>query len=202
MPGSTVRCSLELYFQVSHYPLTQIHHPEDWHTRSSQGRSNDQDQPFWLTACSGGASRFPSRALYFNVSCTVSPPSSRYSGGYFSTVKLILKYLLLGFDLHNGSKVLHAGESNRRPERRPSILQSSILWFLSKHTYRYPGELLGMNEQMAEPDLDNFEKNRPARAKIDGDRVIYTSRPLVPLSYSYARSVFCDFIEARFGEWQ
>ena len=111
------------------------------------------------------------------------------------TVKMILKYLLLGFDfLHNGSKVLHAGESNRMPERRPSILQSSILQFLSKHAYRYPGELLEMNEQAAELDF------RPARAKIDGDRVIHTSRPLVPLSYSYARSVFCDFIEARFGE--
>ena len=127
MPGSTVRCSLELYFQVSHYPLTQIHYPEDWHARSSQGRSSDQDQPLWLTACSGGASRFPSRALYFNVSCTVSPPSSRYSRGYFLTVKLILKYLLFGFDLlHNGSKVLHAGESNRMPERTQAFYSSKL----------------------------------------------------------------------------
>ena len=75
MPGSTVRCSLELYFQIPHYPLTQIHHPEDWHARSSQRRSNgfetpqdNQDHPFWLTARSGDPSRFPSRALYFNVS--------------------------------------------------------------------------------------------------------------------------------------
>ena len=86
------------------------------------------------------------------------------------------------------------------PERRLSILQSSLLRFLSKLAYRYPGELLGMNEQAAELDLDNFEKNRPVHAKIDGDRVIYTSRPLVPLSYSYGRSVLCDFSEARFGE--
>ena len=57
-----------------------------------------------------------------------------------------------------------------------------------------------MNEQVTKLDLDNFEKNRPARAKIDGDRVIYTSSPLVPLIYSYGRSVFCDFSEARFGE--
>ena len=120
---------------------------------------------------------------------------------FFLTVKLILKYLLLGFDLlHNESKVLHAGESNRMPERRLSILQSSLLRFLSKLAYRYPGELLEMNEQAADLDLDNYEKNRPARAKIDGDRVIYTSSPLVPLIYSYARSVFCDFSEARFGE--
>ena len=209
MPGSTVRCSLELYFQVSHYPLTQIHHHEDWHTRSSRVRSksfetplDNQDQQFWLIACSADAWRYPSRALYFNLSCLLALPSpSRHSGGCFLTVKLTPKYLLLAFDfLHNGSKVLHAGESNRMPERRLSILQSSILRFLSKRAYRYPGELLGMNEQAAKLDLDNFEKNRPTRAKIDGDLVIYTSRPLVPLSYSYARSVFCDFSEARFGE--
>ena len=106
MLGSTVRCSLELYFQVSHYPLTQIYHPENWHARSSQGRSNgfktpqdNQDQPFWLTACSGDASRFPSRALYFKVSCTLSLPSpSKHSGGCFLTVKPILKHLLLSLD--------------------------------------------------------------------------------------------------------
>ena len=119
------------------------------------------------------------------------PSPSRHSGGCFLTVKLTPKYLLLGFEfLHNGSKVLHAGESNRMPERRPSILQSSLLRLLSKHAYRYPGELLGMNEQTAELDLDNYEKNEPA------------SRPLVPLIYSYTRSVLCDFSEARFGEWQ
>ena len=136
------------------------------------------------------------------MSCLLALPSpSRHSGGRFLTVKLTPKYLLLAFDFfHNGSKVLHAGESNRRPERRLSILQSSILRFLSKLAYRYPGELLGMNEQAAKLDLDNYEKNRPARAKIDGDRVIYTSSPLVPLIYSYGRSVVCDFSEARFGE--
>ena len=59
-----------------------------------------------------------------------------------------------------------------------------------------------MNEQVAKLDLDNFEENRPARAKIDGDRVINISSPLVPLIYSYGRSVVCDFSEARFGEGQ
>ena len=165
MPGSTVRCSLELYFQVSHYTLTQIHHPEDWHAQSSRARSKsfethyNQDQKFWLIACSADAWRFPSRALYFNVSCLLALPSqSRHSGGCFLTVKLTPKYLLLAFDfLHNGSKVLHAGESNRMPERRPSIFQSSLLRLLSKHAYRYPGELLEMNEQVAELDLNNFE---------------------------------------------
>ena len=64
--------------------------------------------------------------------------------------------------------------------------------------------LLGMNEQTAEHDLDNFEKNEltsPSACKIDGDRVIYTSRPLVPPVYSYGPPVLCDFSEARFGEY-
>ena len=64
--------------------------------------------------------------------------------------------------------------------------------------------LLGMNEQTAEHDLDNFEKlelTSPSARKIDGDRVIYISRPLVPPFYSYGRPVLCDFSEARFGEY-
>ena len=134
MRGSTVRCSLELYFQIPHYPLTQIHHPENRHARSSQARSkgfetpqDNQDHPFWLVACWADASRFPSGGVYFNMPCTVSSPSSRHSGGYFPTVKLILKYLLLDFDfLHNGSKVLHAGESNRMPEWTQAFYSSKL----------------------------------------------------------------------------
>jgi serine/threonine-protein kinase SRPK3 len=64
--------------------------------------------------------------------------------------------------------------------------------------------LLGMNEQTAELDLNNFEKNEltsPGARKNEGDRVIYTSRPLVPPIYSYGRPVLCDFSEARFGEY-
>ena len=106
MPGSTVCCSLELYFQISHYLLTQIHHPEGWHARSSQGRSNgfetpqdNQDHPFWLTARSADALQFPSWGVYFNVSCTLSLLSpSRHSGGCFLTVNPILKHLLPNLD--------------------------------------------------------------------------------------------------------
>ena len=61
-----------------------------------------------------------------------------------------------------------------------------------------------MNEETAEQDLDKFEKDEltsPGARKIKGDRVIYTSRPLVPPVYSYGRPVLCDFGEARFGEF-
>jgi len=64
--------------------------------------------------------------------------------------------------------------------------------------------LLGMNEETAERDLDDFEKNElisPSPRKIDGDRVIYTSRRLVPPVYNYGQPVLCDFGEARFGEY-
>lgn len=61
-----------------------------------------------------------------------------------------------------------------------------------------------MNEETAEQDLEKFEKDEltsPGACKIDGDRVIYTSKPLVPPIYSYGRPVLCDFGEARFGEY-
>ena len=91
-------------------------------------------------ACSADAWRFPSRAVYLNVPCTLSSPSlSRHSGGYFLTVKQILKHLSLDLDFL--TKVIHTGESNRVPERiGTSILQRSRCRFLSKHTHRYQGQ--------------------------------------------------------------
>jgi serine/threonine-protein kinase SRPK3 len=61
-----------------------------------------------------------------------------------------------------------------------------------------------MNEETAEQDLEKFEMDElmtPSARKIDGDRVIHTSRPLVPPFYSYGRPVLCDFGEARLGEY-
>lgn len=64
--------------------------------------------------------------------------------------------------------------------------------------------LLGMNDSTAESDLERFEQEElvsPCPRKIDGDRVIYLSRPLVPRIYPYGRPVLCDFGEARFGDY-
>ena len=61
-----------------------------------------------------------------------------------------------------------------------------------------------MNDETAEQDLEKFEKGEltsPGARKIEGDRVIYTSKPLVPPVYNYGRPVLCDFGEARFGEF-
>jgi serine/threonine-protein kinase SRPK3 len=61
-----------------------------------------------------------------------------------------------------------------------------------------------MNEETAEQDLEKFEKDElisPGARKIDGDRVIHTSRPLVPPVYRYGQPVLCDFGEARLGEY-
>jgi serine/threonine-protein kinase SRPK3 len=61
-----------------------------------------------------------------------------------------------------------------------------------------------MNEKTAEQDLEKFEKDEltsPGARKIVGDRVIYTSRPLVPPVYKYGQPVLCDFGEARLGEY-
>jgi serine/threonine-protein kinase SRPK3 len=52
--------------------------------------------------------------------------------------------------------------------------------------------------------LEKFEKDEltfPGARKIGGDRVIYTSRLLVPPVHKYGRPVLCDFGVARFGEY-
>ncbi|KAI0918236.1 hypothetical protein AcV7_007036 [Taiwanofungus camphoratus] len=64
--------------------------------------------------------------------------------------------------------------------------------------------LLGLDDNSAEDDLQVFETQgveSPGPRKIDGDRIIYTSRPLVPHIYNYGRPVLCDLGEARFGEY-
>ncbi|KAG8813887.1 hypothetical protein FRC18_002238 [Serendipita sp. 400] len=95
-------------------------------------------------------------------------------------LKMVLKHLLLSLDfLHTEAKVIHT-----------DIQESNIL--------------LGMNEKTAKRDLEEFEQKEldsPCARKIDGDRVIYTSRQLVPPVYSYGLPVLCDFGEARFGEF-
>ncbi|KAJ7228639.1 putative CDK4/6 [Mycena pura] len=94
-------------------------------------------------------------------------------------LKMVLKHLLLGLDfLHTEAKVIHT-----------DIQESNIL--------------LGMNEETAEQDLEKYEQEltSPCARKVDGERVIYTSRPLVRSVYSYGRPVLCDFGEARFGEY-
>lgn len=60
--------------------------------------------------------------------------------------------------------------------------------------------LMGLNEETANDDLEKIENDElrsPCARKTDGDRVIYTSRPLVPPKYLYGRPVLCDFGEAR-----
>ncbi len=47
--------------------------------------------------------------------------------------------------------------------------------------------LLGMDEKTVEHDLENCEKEEltsPGPRKVDGDRVIYISRPLFPPIYN------------------
>lgn len=61
-----------------------------------------------------------------------------------------------------------------------------------------------MNTKTAEADLEKFENQElefPGPRKINGDRTIHISRPLVPRIYEYGRPVLCDFGEARFGEY-
>lgn len=63
---------------------------------------------------------------------------------------------------------------------------------------------MGLDKKTAKRDLRKFELEEftsPSPRKIDGSRVIYESRPLVPRIYKYGRPVFCDFGQARFGNY-
>jgi serine/threonine protein kinase len=61
-----------------------------------------------------------------------------------------------------------------------------------------------MNKETAKLDLDKYEQEEqgsPCARRIDGERVIYISRRLVPSIYSYGLLVLCDFGQARFGDY-
>ncbi|KAH9841134.1 putative CDK4/6 [Rhodofomes roseus] len=95
-------------------------------------------------------------------------------------LRLVLKHIFIALDfLHTEARVIHT-----------DIQEKNIL--------------LGLDDNTAEDDLNKFEQQEfesPSPRKIDGDRVIYTSRPLVPRIYNYGRPVLCDLGEARFGEY-
>ncbi|PCH38829.1 kinase-like protein [Wolfiporia cocos MD-104 SS10] len=90
-------------------------------------------------------------------------------------LRSFLKHLFLALDfLHTEARVIHT-----------DIQEKNIL--------------LGLGDNSAEDDLEKFEKQEvesPSPRKIDGDRIIYTSRPLVPRIYNYGRPVLCDLGEA------
>ncbi|KAI0926429.1 hypothetical protein AcV5_008894 [Taiwanofungus camphoratus] len=95
-------------------------------------------------------------------------------------LRSVLKHVFLALDfLHTEAKVIHT-----------DIQEKNML--------------LDLDDNSAEDDLQAFEtqevKSHSPR-KIDGDRIIYTSRPLVPRIYNYGRPVLCDVGEARFGEY-
>ncbi|KZT02281.1 protein kinase [Laetiporus sulphureus 93-53] len=94
-------------------------------------------------------------------------------------LKLVLKHIFLALDfLHTEARVIHT-----------DIQEKNIL--------------LGLDDNSAKDDLKKFEKQEvefPSPRKIDSDRIIHTSRPLVPRIYNYGRPVLCDLGEARFGK--
>ncbi|KAL6307087.1 CMGC/SRPK protein kinase [Sparassis latifolia] len=95
-------------------------------------------------------------------------------------LRSVLKHVFLALDfLHTEARVIHT-----------DIQEKNIL--------------LGLDDHSAEDDLEKFEKQEvesPSPRKIDGDRIIYTSRPLVPCIYNYGRPVLCDLGEAHFGKY-
>ena len=58
--------------------------------------------------------------------------------------------------------------------------------------------LLGVDDESILADFEQAEIDEPSSCKIDGDRVIYSSREL-RIPKLHGRPVLCDFGEARFG---
>jgi hypothetical protein len=95
---------------------------------------------------------------------------------------------LLALDfLHTEAKVIHTGEFNRRAKIFSLPFFEYAVFCLSKKScvsdIQESNVLLRMNDETAEQDFEKFETEEltsPTARKIDGDRVIYTSRPLVP----------------------
>ena len=90
-----------------------------------------------------------------------------------SFLKGSLTHILLALDfLHTEAKVVHTGQSSTKEGQ--TIVSVSRLPNMSIDIQE-SNILLGMNEETAEHDLENFEKEEltsPGPHKVDGDRVI------------------------------
>lgn len=110
-------------------------------------------------------------------------------------LRLVLRHVLLALDfMHTEAKVVHTGESRSSSMSYPELLVD----------IQEKNILLGLNDTSSQSDLDKFERQEmasPSSRKINGDQIIYTSRPLVPRIYDYGRPVLCDLGEARFGDY-
>jgi len=114
-------------------------------------------------------------------------------------LKLVLNHVFLSLDfLHTEAKVIHTGKAAVIQEENSRLIRPLFTDIQESNI------LLGMNEETAKQDLEKFEEqelNSPCARKIDGERIIYTSRPLAPSLYPYGRPILSDFGEARFGEY-
>lgn len=59
--------------------------------------------------------------------------------------------------------------------------------------------LMAIEDESILADFEKAERADPSPRKIDGDRIIHTSREL-SVTRRHGRPVLCDFGEARFGE--
>lgn len=115
-------------------------------------------------------------------------------------LRLVLKHVLLALDfLHTEAKVIHTGES-RSPSFSVYVHLLKLLIDIQEKNI-----LLDLSDTSSQSDCNKFEMQEmesPSPRKIvDGDRIIYTSRPLVPRIYNYGRPILCDLGQARFDDY-
>lgn len=118
-------------------------------------------------------------------------------------LKTTLTHVLFALDfLHTEARLVHTGEllltaSSKDPLPLVTLLQNVVLMLLSD--VHGKNILLGIDDEKVLAEFEEAERRHPSARKIDGKRVIHTSRQL-GVHGSMGRPVLCDFGESRIGE--
>jgi serine/threonine-protein kinase SRPK3 len=119
-------------------------------------------------------------------------------------LKLTLKHVLLALEfLHSECHLAHTGKL----PNYYSLFLSSLGLYLSLRVEvsdHFPdiqakNILMGIDDENVLTEFEEAEVRDPSPCKVDGDRVIYTSRQM-RVRGSAGRPVLCNFGEARIGD--
>ena len=104
-------------------------------------------------------------------------------------LKIALKHVLLALDfLHSEAQVIHTGEFSPPVAHLTGLLLQDI---------QEKNILLDLDDISVLEAFEKEELTNPSARKVAGDRIVYTSKQIIPSDYG--QPVLCDFGEARFG---
>ena len=118
-------------------------------------------------------------------------------------LKLTLKHMLLALEfLHSECHLAHTGKCPIIIHSFCPVLVCIVFeWLISDHfpDIQAKNILMGIDDESVLTEFEEAEVRDPSPCKVDGDRVIYTSRQ-TRVRGSAGRPVLCDFGEARIGD--